>query len=122
MTRSAINVLDGGMGHLLRRMGVKIEGEIGSQKRFLGVALANTEKPALVRDAHIAYIDAGSNIITTNNYAIVPSTLELCEEKVYNLDELLVESALRATEAVAARPGCGVQVAGALPPLKVSCM
>jgi S-methylmethionine-dependent homocysteine/selenocysteine methylase len=119
-SRKAVKLLDGGMGHLLRRMGVRIEGEIGSQRRFLGVALANTEQPNLVRDAHLAYIDAGSDVITTNNYAIVPATLELCDEKEYDLDELIVESALRAKEAVQARPGCGVQVAGSLPPLKAS--
>ena len=31
-----------------------------SMERFLGVAMANTRDPALVRDAHLAYIDAGA--------------------------------------------------------------
>lgn len=34
---AAVQILDGGMGHLLRRMGVSISGAVGSQERFLGV-------------------------------------------------------------------------------------
>ena len=49
----AATILHGGMGHLLRRRGVKIVGEIGSMRRFLGVALANTERPSLVVEAHL---------------------------------------------------------------------
>lgn len=57
-----ITVLDGGMGHLLRRMGVKVEGEVGTVQRFLGVALANIQKPELVVQAHEAYINAGKRL------------------------------------------------------------
>ena len=53
-------LLDGGMGHQLKAMGVEIAGKVGSMERFLGVAMANTRDPALVRDAHLAYIDAGA--------------------------------------------------------------
>ena len=42
----AVTILDGGMGHALRRLGVEISGPIGSQRRFLGVALANLESPS----------------------------------------------------------------------------
>ena len=45
--RPPLLLLDGGMGHLLRRMGVEIKGEFGSQERFLGVALANSIQPHL---------------------------------------------------------------------------
>ena len=41
-------VLDGGMGHQLKAMGVKIEGRVGSMERFLGVAMANVRSPDLV--------------------------------------------------------------------------
>lgn len=34
------------------------------------------------RDAHLAYIDAGADIITTNNYAVVPACIELCDDFV----------------------------------------
>lgn len=41
-------VLDGGMGHQLKAMGIKIEGRVGSMERFLGVAMANSRAPELV--------------------------------------------------------------------------
>ena len=58
-------LLDGGMGHQLKAMGVEIAGKVGSMQRFLGVAMANTRDPALVRDAHLAYIDAGAPPLLT---------------------------------------------------------
>jgi len=69
--------MDGGMGHMLRRLGVEISGPIGSQQRFLGVALANVEKPEVVVEAHAAFLNAGASVIITNNYAVVPNTLAL---------------------------------------------
>ena len=77
---SEITLLDGGMGHQLKAMGVTIKGVVGTMERFLGVAMANTDNPDLVRDAHLAYIDAGAQIITTNNYAVVPACMELRED------------------------------------------
>ena len=68
-------LLDGGMGHQLKAMGVKIEGPRGSMQRFLGVAMANSKQPELVTAAHLSYIDAGADVITTNNYAVRPQTL-----------------------------------------------
>jgi methionine synthase I (cobalamin-dependent) len=68
-------LLDGGMGHQLRSMGVKVEGPRGSMERFLGVAMANSKQPELVTAAHLSYIDAGADVITTNNYAVKPYTL-----------------------------------------------
>merc|ERR1719421_2375905 len=73
---SGVMLLDGGMGHQLKAMGIEISGPVGSMRRFLGVAMANLENPQLVRDAHLAYIDAGADVITTNNYACVPKCLE----------------------------------------------
>ena len=67
-------LLDGGMGHQLRTMGVKVEGPRGSMERFLGVAMANSKQPELVTAAHLSYIDAGADVITTNNYAVKPYT------------------------------------------------
>lgn len=70
-------ILDGGMGHQLKAMGaVTIEGEVGSLRRFLGVAMANIEAPHLVREAHRAYLDAGAEVITTNSYSCVPKVLK----------------------------------------------
>ena len=118
-------VLDGGMGHLLKQMGIKIEGEVGTLSRFLGVALANTEQPELVEAAHVAYIDAGADVITTNNYAVIPGCLKLCEDvSAEDVDAkvrtLLAAAGRAARAAVDARPGLGVRVAGCLPPLAES--
>lgn len=70
-------VLDGGMGHQLKALGVEIAGPVGSQPRFLGVCRANVDQPQLVVDAHKAFLTAGCDVITTNNYAAVPETLKL---------------------------------------------
>ena len=122
----AITVLDGGMGHELRRRGVVIEGPLGSQQRFLGVALANVEQPALVTAAHTGFLAAGAEIITTNNYAVVPNTLALTGGKYGDgdLEALTAASAMRAREAVAQQQASGgavgARVAGSLPPLRES--
>ena len=113
------------MGHQLKAMGIKIEGEVGTLSRFLGVALANSTQPDLVRDAHVAYIDAGAEVITTNSYAVIPGCLKLCEDvPEHALDakvrELVGAAGRAARAAVAARPGKNVRVAGCLPPLAES--
>ena len=73
-------LLDGGMGHLLRRFGVEISGPVGSTQRFLGVANANLELPHLVVEAHMQFLRAGATVITTNNYSCVPNCLRLVRE------------------------------------------
>lgn len=79
-----ITILDGGMGHLLRRRGVLVAGEIGSMQRFLGVALANTEQPDLVVKSHLDYLESGSTVITTNSYSCVPSSIEISLDNASN--------------------------------------
>jgi len=110
---SSVHILDGGMGHLLRRMGVKIEGPIGSIERFLGVGLANTENPSLVKAAHETYLKAGANVITTNTYACIPAVVG----KERTLETLQAGGSL-AREAASKFPGA--RVAGCLPPLHES--
>jgi len=69
----ALTILDGGMGHLMRRNGVSIEGELGSVGRFSSVALrANVEHPDLVISAHLEFLRAGATVITTNSYGCIP--------------------------------------------------
>ena len=98
------------MGHELRRRGVTIKGPVGSQERFLGVALANSEQPSIVECAHSAFINAGAQAIITNNYACVPATIGL--DVVPH-----IEAAGRAARRAA---GSGALVLGSLPPLKAS--
>ena len=70
-----VTILDGGMGHLLRRMGVKIQGKVGELERFLNVATSNVTNPMLVERAHLEYLKAGAQVITTNSYACIPNVL-----------------------------------------------
>jgi len=114
--KSSLTILDGGMGHQLKRMGVAIEGEVGSLKRFLGVALANLHDPELVVRAHQLYIEAGADVITTNSYACIPACLELATETSEGID---LDAIIRAAGecAVKARGNMGVQIAGCIPPL-----
>jgi S-methylmethionine-dependent homocysteine/selenocysteine methylase len=132
-------LLDGGMAYQLKRMGVGLRtkrpfeltgstARRGSMERILGVALANTRTPRLVQEAHLSYIDAGAEIITTNNYAVVPATLRTCEDVSEDGDftvETIIPQVLRAAgraarAAVDARPERNVRVAGCLPPLSDS--
>eukprot|EP00929_Paragymnodinium_shiwhaense_P001834 TRINITY_DN102046_c0_g1_i1.p1 TRINITY_DN102046_c0_g1~~TRINITY_DN102046_c0_g1_i1.p1 ORF type:complete len:314 (+),score=57.83 TRINITY_DN102046_c0_g1_i1:173-1114(+) len=124
--KGSVTLLDGGMGHLLKRFGVQIEGEVGTMRRFLGVAVANLESPKLVLDAHLAYIDAGSTVITTNSYSCVPRCLDFANVS----DDLPVQGDIMtnlieragqiAQEACRLRPNKNVKVAGCLPPLNES--
>ena len=71
-------ILDGGMGHLLRRNGINISGPIGAViERFRGVARANRDSPDIVLHSHLLFLRSGADVITTNTYACVPA---LCHE------------------------------------------
>jgi len=120
-----ITILDGGMGHQLKAMGVEITGPVGSLRRFLGVAVANVERPEMVKDAHLAYIDAGAEIITSNNYACVPKCLEFDSKDDALLSKYGVAGMVAAAGKVAQascheRPDSKAKVAGSLPPLAES--
>ena len=70
------DIVDGGMGHMLRRLGVDIDGtEPGSIQRFRKITMANVTNPEIVQEAHLAFLKSGCNIITTNNYAAIPKCL-----------------------------------------------
>jgi len=130
-------LLDGGMGHQLKAMGVVIEGQVGTLQRFLGVAMANVDTPDLVRDAHLAFIDAGADMITTNSYAVTPRVFELCtnsnsggvgnnhKDNNHNnhnlsLESMLVAACRAACAARDMRPDRSIRIAGCLPPLAES--
>lgn len=119
---NAVTVMDGGMGHMLRRLGVPVEGEVGSMERFLGVATANIKTPDIVRQAHSAFISAGARIIITNNYACVPGCLEQSgtTSNRSQLREFIVAAGQCAVDARKQSNVRGVQIAGCLPPLTAS--
>lgn len=70
-----------------------------------------------VIDAHKAYINAGCDIITTNNYCAVPLYLELIDE----VDKLEFYTKVSVDLANSARKECNtsssVSIAGSIPPL-----
>merc|ERR1712032_287050 len=102
-----------------------ITGPVGSMRRFLGVAVANVENPQMVKDAHLTYIDAGAEIITTNNYACVPKCLELDSKddaplRKYGHAGMVAAAGKVAQAARHERPDSKARVAGSLPPLAES--
>ena len=107
MTRS-FTLLDGGMGKLLQAMGAPFRQPEWS-------ALALMEAPEAVTAAHQAFVDAGADVIITNNYAVVPFHLgdDVFTERVGELTEL----AGKLAREVADRADREVLVAGSIPPL-----
>jgi S-methylmethionine-dependent homocysteine/selenocysteine methylase len=67
---------------------------------------------------HSAYIEAGADVLTINNYAVTPPLLarEGMEHRVEELTELAVDLAEQACSKSGRRP----QIAGSLPPLETS--
>lgn len=101
-----VTLLDGGMGRELLRMGAPFRQPEWS-------ALALMETPHLVSRAHEQFALAGCDILTTNNYAVVP--YHIGEERFVADGAALAARAGQLASDVAARFGC--RVAGALPPL-----
>ena len=104
-----VTVLDGGMGRELLRIGAPFRQPEWS-------ALALTEGPDWVVQAHANFIDAGADVITTNSYAIVP--FHIGEDRFAvegrQLAALAGRLAWQAATRASTRP---VLVAGCLPPL-----
>ena len=103
---SEITLLDGGMGRQLLRMGAPFRQPEWS-------ALALMEAPDLVRQAHEDFAAAGSDVLTTNSYAIVP--FHIGEERFAANGAALAALSGRLACEAAAPFGC--RVAGSLPPL-----
>ncbi len=60
-----MKILDGGLGRELARRGAPFRQPEWS-------ALALIEAPETVKEVHLDFINAGAEVITTNNYAVVP--------------------------------------------------
>ena len=116
LSEKAVIVLDGGMGHELRRRGVVIEGVLGTMERFSKVAMANVDAPEIVVAAHAAYLKAGADVITTNSYACVPAALG----GNWAAATAAAHASGRAARKAANDAGAGAIVAGCLPPLHES--
>jgi S-methylmethionine-dependent homocysteine/selenocysteine methylase len=102
------------MGFELKLRGVKVPSHIES----IWSALALIEDPDAVVDVHAAYIEAGADVLTINNYAVTPPILarEGMEHRVEELTELAVDLAEKACSMAGRRP----RLAGSFPPLETS--
>jgi S-methylmethionine-dependent homocysteine/selenocysteine methylase len=103
---SHITLLDGGMGRELLRMGAPFRQPEWS-------ALALIETPDLVKKAHESFSTAGSDILTTSNYAVVP--FHIGESRFLIEGASLV--ALSGCLAREVASSSGKIVAGSIPPL-----
>lgn len=103
-----VTLLDGGMGRELLRRGAPFRQPEWS-------ALALTEAPETVRDAHLDFIRSGAEIITTNSYAVVP--FHIGTERFEREGENLAALAGRLARQAAEKSGGTVKIAASLPPL-----
>lgn len=103
---SQITLLDGGMGRELMRMGAPFRQPEWS-------ALSLMEAPRFVRKAHESFCAAGSDILTTSNYAVVP--FHLGEERFLSQGAKLTALAGQLAREAASKYGC--RIAGSVPPL-----
>ncbi len=104
-------ILDGGMGRELKRVGAPFRQPEWS-------ALSLMQAPHSVVDVHRSFIQAGAQVITTNNYAVVPYHLgeSQFEQDGMRLTALAGELARTAAD----EAGTNVRVGGSLPPLSGS--
>jgi len=106
---------DGAMGTELRRRGVKVPSHVES----IWSALALKEATSTVEEIHIDYIEAGSDYITTNNYAVtrpILSRANLGNE----LESLTIKSIEIAKAALSKTHREEIKILGSLPPLETS--
>ena len=74
--RVALQVLDGGMGHLLKQdKSLRVPG-LAYDEQAVASALACQLYPETVVKAHKAFIDAGCTVLTTNSFAATPYHFE----------------------------------------------
>lgn len=106
---------DGAMGTELRRRGVEVPSHIES----IWSALALKEATSIVEEIHIDYIEAGSDYITTNNYAVTRPILS--RDNLDNeLESLTIKSIEIAKVALSKTKREDVKILGSLPPLETS--
>jgi S-methylmethionine-dependent homocysteine/selenocysteine methylase len=107
-----ITILDGAMGTELRARGATVP----DYRSSAWSALALIHDPDTVRQVHSDYIAAGADVITANNYAVVPKLLARVG-MADRLEELTRTACRLAREARNANDRPGVRIAGSLAPL-----
>ncbi|MDO6563112.1 homocysteine S-methyltransferase family protein [Amphritea sp. 1_MG-2023] len=104
-----VTILNGGVGRELERRGAPFKQPEWS-------AQAMIEAPEMVKEVHKAYIEAGSQVIITNSYALVPFHLGAARFNALGA-KLAEQSALIAREAINETGQQAVLIAGSMPPL-----
>ena len=109
-----VTLLDGAMGTELKARGVDVPDHTTS----IWSAKALRNDPQTIVDIHRAYIDAGAEVITINNYAVTPPLLRRdgWEDDFAPLTEIAMDLAEQARD----ESGASVRIAGSLPPLETS--
>ena len=105
---------DGGMGSELRFRGVEVPSHVDD----IWSALAITKAPQIIKKIHLDYIEAGSNYITINNYAVTQPIL--ARNNISDqLEDLTLKAVDIAKEAIK-ESGKNILLAGSLAPLETS--
>lgn len=106
-----VTLFDGGMGREIQQRRPRAAHGLWSASVLL-------DEPDLVVEIHREYIDAGAVVITTNNYATIPSYLSKAgmQDRYRELTRLAATLARRAVR----ESGKDIAVAGSLPPLEES--
>ncbi|APD91333.1 homocysteine S-methyltransferase [Alteromonas mediterranea] len=107
----AIQILDGGMGRELKKIGAPFRQPEWS-------ALALMQSPELVSDVHTHFLNAGATVITTNAYALVPFHIgeQTFNEQAFKLAETAAKLARDAVNAQQSEQEGKLSVAGCIPP------
>lgn len=107
----AIQILDGGMGRELKKIGAPFRQPEWS-------ALALMQSPELVSDVHTHFLNAGATVITTNTYALVPFHIgeQTFNEQAFKLAEAAAKLARDAVNAQQGEQEGKLSVAGCIPP------
>ena len=107
----AIQILDGGMGRELKKIGAPFRQPEWS-------ALALMQSPELVSDVHTHFLNAGATVITTNAYALVPFHIgdQTFNEQAFKLAETAAKLARDAVNAPQGKQEGNLSVAGCIPP------
>lgn len=83
-------ILDGAIGSLLIAHGIKAD-------KFLWSSIANLTAPNIVKQVHLDYIKAGTDIITTNTFRTNPAAVKLSGYDI-NSEDFVAKSVHLATD------------------------
>lgn len=108
----SFTLLDGGMGQ-------ELVSRLGRTATPLWSVDVLRDRPELVEQVHVDFLEAGADVITLSSYAATPSRLAQagCEHEFDRLQAAAIDAALRARDKMRDRKGAQVRIAGTLPPL-----